>query len=506
MIAVLRICWIQHRKKRNEVIILQIAFQFWLLKGILCKFSFRKNWIIRQLNFLSTSPSFYLSLVGTASVQDSCGQVSSVYTNTVIPVPIGGLSTISLDVPIGASFVNRAEYRGVNHDSNWTDFLSYTKQVRVEDLACLTWSLMKLEDKNGYATVGLPFFPIIHPPSEISTIDCAWDRCSDFTTLEREGNYRAYEIFDLLKELVPVSAIAPVMNPVTSVNSLNLSSTVISLPKANLVDTRSPELPSSTAKSLSSNIVKSYKEKPEQPSSGISEPASTGNLENLDPNELIYRSTHNSLTELKQDAFDLDMMRKSVKSYGPEAKSGMNADYFSALKGLRIPNTSFVGENKSSRLDADEDGLLTFPTQDFMAQLSNDVLVSVTIKTDETKIMGLKTLINIETGSKLLIDSSTAKTTNFLPSPVLSTHIGKVSSGNLLFLSIDSGTVSSNRPRTSMSAKPFTLEPTGTLHSRTEQISLLSDKKFCGGQEKMQAPKKQIICLGLVMEDTFFWL
>lgn len=131
-------------------------------------------------------------------MQDSCGQVGSVYTNTVIPVPIGGLSTISLDVPIGASFVNRAEYRGVNHNSNWTDFLSYTKQVRVEGLACPTWSLMKSEDKNGYMTVGLPFFPIIHPLSEISAIDRAWGRCSDFATLERESNYRAYKIFDPL--------------------------------------------------------------------------------------------------------------------------------------------------------------------------------------------------------------------------------------------------------------------------------------------------------------------
>lgn len=363
---------------------------------------------------------------------------------------------------------------------------------------------MKSEDKNGYAIIRLLFFPIIHPLSEISAIDRAWGRCSDFATLERESNYQAYKIFDPPRELVPVSAIAPATNSVTSVTSLDPSSTVISLPKANPVDTRSPELPSSTAKSLSFDIVKSYKEKPEQPSSRISEPASTGNLENLDPNKSIYRSMYNSLTELKQDASDPDIMRKSVKSYGLETKSGMNADYFSALKGLRIPNTSFVGESKSSRLDTDKDGLFTFLTQNFTTQLSNDVLAGVTIKTDETKIMGLKTLISMETGGKLLIDLSTAKPANFLPSPVPSTHTGEVFSGNFLFLSIDSGTVSSNKPRTSMSAKLFTLEPTKTLHSRTEQILLPSGKKFRGGQGKMQAPKKQIICLGLVMEGTFF--
>lgn len=439
-------------------------------------------------------------------MQDSCGQIGSVYTNAVVPVPIGGLSTISLDVPIGASFLNRAEYRGVNHDMKWIDFSSYTKQVRVEDLACPTWGLMKPEDKNGYATVGLPFFPIIHPPSEISAIDRAWSRCSDFTTWEKEGNYRAYEIFDPPRILVPVSAIAPATNPATIVTSLDPSSTVISLPEANPVDTRSPELPSSTARSLSSDIVKSFKEKPEQPSPGISEPASTGNFENLDPNESIYRSTQSSPTEVKQYASDSDMTRKSVKSYSLEANSGMNADHFSALKGLGIPNTFSVGESKPSRLDPDEDGLLTFAMHDFSTRLSNDVFAGATTRPGETKNMGLGTLISMETGDKLLIDPSTAKPANFLPPPVPSTRTGEVSRENLSFLSINRGTVSSNRPGTSMSAKPVTLEPTGTSRFRTGQTSLPSGEIFRGGQGKMQAPKKQIVCLGFVIGGIFSWL
>lgn len=408
-------------------------------------------------------------------MRDSCGQVGSVYTNAVVPVPIGGLSTISLDVPIGASFFNRAEYRGVNDPTKWTDFSSYIKQVRVEDLACPTWGLMKPEDKNDYATVGLPFFPTIHPPSEISAIDRAWSRCSDFATWEKEGNYRAYEIFDPPRILVPVSAIAPATNPVTIVTSLDPSSTVISIPEANPVDTRSPELPSSTARSLSSDMVQSFKEKPEQPSPGISEPASTGNFENLDPNESIYRSTQSSPTEVKQDASDSGMTRKPVKSYSLEANSGMNADHFSALKGLEIPNTSSVGESKPSRLDPDEDGLLTFAMQDFSTRLS----------------MELGTLFSMETGGKLLIDPSTAKPANFLPPPVPSTRTGEVSRENLSFLSIKRGTVSSNRPGTSISAKPVTLEPTGTSRFRTGQTSLPSGENFRGGQGKMQAPKNQ---------------
>lgn len=92
-------------------------------------------------------------------MQDSCGQVGSVYTNAIVPVPADGLSTISLGLPVGATFMNR----------DWGRFniASYTKRVEVEDLACPTWGLVGSEnpDRAEYVTVGSPFLPIIHPPS-----------------------------------------------------------------------------------------------------------------------------------------------------------------------------------------------------------------------------------------------------------------------------------------------------------------------------------------------------
>lgn len=46
-------------------------------------------------------------MVGTASLHDSCGEVGSAYINAIVPVPAEGLSTISLNLPIRATFLNR---------------------------------------------------------------------------------------------------------------------------------------------------------------------------------------------------------------------------------------------------------------------------------------------------------------------------------------------------------------------------------------------------------------
>lgn len=100
-------------------------------------------------------------------MQDSCGLVGSVYTNAIVPVPADGLSTISLDLPVGATFMNRDWWRLDARVS------PHTKKVRTEDLACPTWGLVGSENpqKAEYVTVEYPFLPIIHPPSELASFN-----------------------------------------------------------------------------------------------------------------------------------------------------------------------------------------------------------------------------------------------------------------------------------------------------------------------------------------------
>lgn len=175
-------------------------------------------------------------------MQDSCGLVGSVYTNAIVPVPADGLSTISLDLPVGATFMNREYWRW---DKN---IASYTKKVRIEDLACPTWGLVGSEKPypDPYLTVGPPFLPIIHPPSELVSFHPAWAQCSAFRQYG-VGGYMLYEVFDPPRQLVPASAIAPATNPADIITASEPTPT-IRTSKPNPADVRLPELPSITSK------------------------------------------------------------------------------------------------------------------------------------------------------------------------------------------------------------------------------------------------------------------
>ena len=171
---------------------------------------------------------------------DSCGQVGSAYTNAIVPVPMGGLSTVSLNLSIGATFQNNYFQRVVS---------SYTKKVRLEDLACPTWGLQSQTKNQATQTVGYPFLPIIHPPSELLSFDPGWARCNTFITGEQQGGDLAFEIFDPPYALHRVPAIAtpiaPARNPVDTITAHDPTPTSRSV-TANPGDMRSPVLPSIT--------------------------------------------------------------------------------------------------------------------------------------------------------------------------------------------------------------------------------------------------------------------
>lgn len=140
--------------------------------------------------------------------------VGSVYTNPTVAVPMGCLSTILLNISIGATFTNR------NFDRGFANFLSsYTKAVRTEDLICPTWGLANNLNLGEAATVGSPFNPIIHPPSELINLDPAWRQCTRFVETANVGGAYIYEVFDPPRALSSVAGITP---PSTSADQITL--------------------------------------------------------------------------------------------------------------------------------------------------------------------------------------------------------------------------------------------------------------------------------------------
>lgn len=386
----------------------------------------------------------------------------------------------------------------MNQNMTWIGFSSYTKQVRVEDLACPTWGLMNSEDNKGYVTVGSPFFPIIHPPSEISAIDPDWSRCTDFATWERNGNYLPYEVFDPPIILVPASAIAPATNSVAVVTSSDPNPTVGSPPGPNPVDTRSPELPSSTGKPLSSDLVQSSTKEPERTFAGNSEPAPTGNSENLDPKKSNYQFSQMDPNEAIPDAVHSTLASEPVRRHSQEANSGIEPTEFSTIGGPGLQNPSTIGDSEPSRLDPGGDGHFTFAGKVFTTQLSNILGDGATISPDESDITRPNTLSSLNSDGSLAVDPCTIKSTNFPPTSIPSAYT--ILSRNHSFLSID------GKKTITPAGTPVQLEPSGGTFPRlgTNEIAFpTSAKIFRGGQGKSPRPptiKQQIVWwLGFVL-------
>ena len=138
-------------------------------------------------------------------MKDSCGTVGSIYTNATIAVASGDLSTVSLDLPIGAVFNNRGYAR-------WHESVSaFTKNLRTEDIQCPTWGLGNATEdpRQQYMfTVGAPFNPIIDPPQALLGLDPAWKACSHFRKTGT-GGHVLYEIFDPPRTLEPAQDMVP---------------------------------------------------------------------------------------------------------------------------------------------------------------------------------------------------------------------------------------------------------------------------------------------------------
>lgn len=194
--------------------------------------------------------------MGTARVTDGCGQVGSVYTNEIIAVPDGDLMTLSLDVPIGSHFVQ------ADREQLFSTISSYTKPLKVADLACPTWGIAGTsglwiyghkgkEDTTVFVTtIGSPFHPIIIPPSNLLSFDTAWGKCSSFPDAVQlgkadgtGGNLR-FEIFDPPRVLTPVAALVPTTTSASLKSALDrdLTSSISAAP----ADSGSPSLPVNT--------------------------------------------------------------------------------------------------------------------------------------------------------------------------------------------------------------------------------------------------------------------
>lgn len=463
---------------------------------IRCEFCFPQSFTIEKANNVSTSPSFYLEMVGTASVRDSCGQVGSIYTNAIVAVPSDGLSTISLDLPIGASFINRNYGRET--------IASYTKQVRLKDLACPTWGLMNADNLTSqqFATVGSPFFPIIHPPSELNSFDHAWRSCTEFVTAEIQGGFLPYEIFDPPRMLVPASALAPAENPVHVVTSLDPNPTAGSPPKANPADLRTPELPSITNNPHSSDPGQRSTIAVERTSAGEAKPAPTANSKNSDPKESKH-GPGQIPSGVDHDPVDPGSTSESTGNHNLQPSPGIGALIFSAFGAPWAPSPSVkssgggrvassaldrpsmdmtkpgdnpIGGIETLKVDTGENGYFTFAGQAFTTHLSDVFVAGSKVIPNGIGVTRSGTIINLDSDGNLVVDSSTVKIANFGPTPPPSTYTmnGQIFQGDPSFLVVDGKTMKPGGSGITVSGTLLRLNSGGELIVDTSTLKFAS--------------------------------
>ena len=152
----------------------------------------------------STSPSVYLSVVGTAAVRDECGDFGPTLTNPIITLPPNVLSTyVPPTYSIGSTYTDP----NVNYNSE--GFVGDAKPLTIADLQCPTFGLgiETRADGDVHTTVGPPWLPIIIPPPEVLTLDPTWESmCTDLASIYV---FYSFAIFDPPVALTPESYLVP---------------------------------------------------------------------------------------------------------------------------------------------------------------------------------------------------------------------------------------------------------------------------------------------------------
>ena len=159
--------------------------------------------------FHSTSPSVYLELPGTISIEDQCGSLGSALTNPFVAIPPGQLSTYIPPIELLKSGPHGIEYKDLN-GLHGAFFLGTVKPLNVAELACPTFGLGIGTSANGdtYTTIGPPYLPIIVPPPQVLSMVPEWQSlCKGF--LSYAEGLASFALFDPPRTLTPVAELAP---------------------------------------------------------------------------------------------------------------------------------------------------------------------------------------------------------------------------------------------------------------------------------------------------------
>lgn len=241
----------------------------------------------------STSPSVYVSIVGTAAVKDQCGPLGSTITDPIIALNPGELSTYedTIVTSIGSKW----------YDANGVIggvFVGTVKPWNFAAATSPTWGVGIRTSDNGdvYYTIGPPFLPLIVPPPQLLSLDPEWrSYCTGF--LSNSPGLASFAVLDPPEILTPVAALTPAEVPAEETPILAVPARIT--PAAQLVKPTSPIIPKTT---LVVVPLKPVSQAPKNP-----EPVSL-------------------LDDSSQDEADLSINSSPRQSGGPGKSDGLRQD------------------------------------------------------------------------------------------------------------------------------------------------------------------------------------
>lgn len=173
-------------------------------------------------------------------MRDFCGQLGSVYTNPIVALPLGAVSTFR---PPAYLYHEGEKY----FDPGVMGIPGTVKPLDLADLACPTFGVGKSTAPDGTVetTFGAPYLPIIVPPKQLTTLDSLWQKsCTEILSV---GEFlKSFAIVDPPRILQPAAALGPASPADVPAMETPAPHSVMAQPNASPVPNTGETLPTAT--------------------------------------------------------------------------------------------------------------------------------------------------------------------------------------------------------------------------------------------------------------------
>ena len=148
-----------------------------------------------------TSPSIYIEVVGTATVNDFCGLLNPVLTDPIVAVNPGEITTVSME----------SVTDGQRYTANTMFYKVHYKTLNVDDLACPTFGIQNATTQSDrYQTFGPPYLPIVVPPPALLQAAPEWTtKCGNYVNFDDTRYIYSFFVPDPPIAMQPATALQP---------------------------------------------------------------------------------------------------------------------------------------------------------------------------------------------------------------------------------------------------------------------------------------------------------